>query len=134
MITTKRKILLQRRAHGRLVVVTEPPPAPRTLGRVPRISRLVALAIHFDRLLRTEQVRDQSELARLARVTQPRMTQLMNLNHLAPPIQEELLHLPLVEIGKMPITERALRCIAAESDWRRQSALWAELKIRAYGR
>ena len=56
----------------------------------------MALAIRFDRLIREDVVSDQSELARLAHVTQPRMTQIMNLLHLAPDIQEELLFLPLV--------------------------------------
>jgi len=51
------------------------------------------------------------ELARLASVTQPRMTQILNLLYLAPDIQEELLFLPLVTSGKDPVTERDLRPI-----------------------
>ncbi|MEM6855415.1 MAG: hypothetical protein AAF593_13495, partial [Planctomycetota bacterium] len=57
-------------------------PAPEDTepaGRVPRVAKLMALAIRFDDLLRTGKVRDMSELARLAHVTQPRMTQIMNL-------------------------------------------------------
>ena len=76
------------------------------------------------RAVRQGVVRDQTELARLAKVTQPRMTQILNLLHLAPDIQEELLHLPRVKIGKDPITERDLRPIAAEVDWGRQRELW----------
>lgn len=59
----------------------------------------MALAIKFDGLLRDGKVADQSELARLAHVTQPRMTQIMNLLHLARDIQEELLFLPLSPRG-----------------------------------
>jgi len=54
----------------------------------------MALAIHFDGLLRRGQVADLTELARLTMVTQPRITQVMNLLHLAPDIQEALLFLP----------------------------------------
>jgi hypothetical protein len=57
---------------------------------------LMALAIRFEGLLRDGTAADLSELARLAGVTQPRMTQIMNLNHLAPDIQEQLLFLPPV--------------------------------------
>ena len=76
----------------------------------------MALAIRFDGLLREGKVADQSELARLARVTQPRMTQILNLLHLSSSIQEEILHLPQVESGKDPIHERMLRPIVAEAD------------------
>ena len=107
-----------------------PGPAPEpaeSAGRTPRVSKLMALAIRFDELLRDGKVADQSELARLAHVTQPRMTQIMNLLHLAPDIQEELLHLPPVAAGKDPITERDLRPIAALRDWRQQRRLWRGL-------
>lgn len=91
----------------------------------------MALAVHFDRLIREGKVADQSELARLAHVTQPRMTQIMNLNHLAPDIQEALLFLPPVARGRDPIHERMLRPIAAEPDWRHQRAKWIRLKRAA---
>lgn len=98
------------------------------LGRVPRISRLMALAIRFDGLVREGKVGDFSELARLARVTQPRMTQIMNLTHLAPDIQEELLFLPLVTEGKDPIHERMLRPICAQISWASQRRRWRALR------
>ncbi|MCH5375605.1 MAG: hypothetical protein JJ992_16665, partial [Planctomycetes bacterium] len=103
-------------------IVTKPP-AAMSDGRVPRISKLMALAIRFEGLIRDGQVADQSELARLARVTQPRMTQIMNLLHLAPDIQEALLLLPRVELGRAPIHEELFRPIAAETDadtWERR--------------
>lgn len=100
------------------------PEKPCLGGRIPRVSRLMALAIRFDRLLSDGIVSDLSELARLAHVTQPRMTQIMNLLHLAPDIQEEILHLPTVKAGDDPITERDLRPIAAMRDWRKQGMAW----------
>ena len=104
---------------GRKTAISAPEPvAP--FGRVPRVSKLMALAIRFDQLLRDGKVADQSELARLAHITQPRMTQIMNLLHLAPDIQEEILHLPPVDAGRDPVTERDLRPIARLIDWEKQ--------------
>jgi len=96
-------------------------------GRVPRISRLMALAIRFDGLLQDGVVANQSELARLAHVTQPRMTQIMNLLNLAPDIQEEILFLPKIAKGRDPVTERDLRPIVAESAWALQRQQWQRL-------
>jgi len=105
-------------------------PAPTQIavsGRLPRVSKLMALAIRFDRLIAEGAVTDQAELARLGHVTRARVTQIMNLLHLAPDIQEALLSLPRVHEGRDPITERHLRSIAAEIDWTRQRARWNAL-------
>lgn len=80
-------------------------------------------------MLRDGEDRDQSELARLANVTQPRMTQILNLLHLAPSIREEILHLPRVTKGKAPIHEMMLRPIAAEVDWGGRGKGGPELRI-----
>lgn len=61
----------------------------------------MALAIRFERLIRERTVSDRSELARLAHVTQPRVTQIMNLLHRAPAIQEDLLFPPRVTEGRL---------------------------------
>jgi hypothetical protein len=84
----------------------------------------MALAIRLDGLIRDGKVADQSALARLAHVTQPRMTQIMNLLHLAPDIQEELLFLPPVKNGRGLLHERMLRPITAELIWEQQRRLW----------
>jgi len=104
-------------------------PAKRAVpaGRVPRVSRLMALAIRFDRLLEEGAVADQAELARLGLVTRARVTQIMNLLHLAPDIQEAVLCLPRVTEGRDPITERDLRPIAAIVVWQEQRGWWGEL-------
>jgi hypothetical protein len=93
-------------------------------GRVPLISRLMALAIRFDSLIRRGDVTDQAELARLGHVSRARLTQIMNLLLLAPDIQEAILHLPLVERGSDPLLEKHLRPIAAAPDWRKQRRAW----------
>lgn len=94
-------------------------------GRVPRISRLMALAIRFDGLIRDGVVTDQADLARLGHVSRARVTQIMNLLHLAPDIQEAILFLPQVERGRDPIKERQVRPIAATPDWRKQRTMWS---------
>src|SRR5207247_10368752 len=63
-------------------------------ARVPRVSRLMALAIRFGDLMRSGEVTSYAELARLGRVTQARMTQVMSLLCLTPDIQEDILFLP----------------------------------------
>jgi hypothetical protein len=123
----KREITFRTRVHFRAgrsgrkqLTPGSAPAAPATTGRVPRIARLMALAIRFEGLIRDGVVADQAELARLGHVTRARLTQIMNLLQLAPDIQEALLFLPRVERGKDPIQERQLRPIAAVADWRKQ--------------
>jgi len=133
MITVVKKISVSRGPCGRKRISHKP--ATKTpLGRTPRISNLMALAIRFDGLIREGKVYDMSELARLAHVTQPRITQIMNLLHLAPDIQEEILFLPDVTEGRDPIHEHMLRPLAAEIDWAMQRKHWAEVKGNASGR
>lgn len=134
MITVRRKVHLVRRDHGRQVVAAAPRIEAASPGRIPRVSRLMALAIQFDRLIREGKVADISELARLAHVTQPRMTQIMNLNHLAPDIQEELLLLNRTASRRNPMHERMLRPITAVIDWASQRRLWrAQLVVICNG-
>ena len=101
-----------------------PPPLPP--GRVPRVARLMALAIRFEQLLRERIVADYAALARLGHVSRARVTQIMNLLCLAPDLQEALLFLPRTERGRDPIVLRDLQPIAAVLDWREQRRLWAQ--------
>lgn len=126
MIKVKQKVEIVRGHAGRKQIADasrSKPSAPA--GRIPRVSKLMALAIRFDSLLHSGVVSDQSELARLALVTQPRMTQIMNLLHLAPDIQEQILFLPTVMSGNDPIHEKMLRPVVAEMSWRRQRQMWS---------
>jgi hypothetical protein len=104
------------------------PPVPK-LG-VPRVAKLMALAIRFERLLQDGAVADQAELARVGHVTRARLTQIMNLLNLAPDIQEAILTLPAPEAGRDPVSERQLRPIAAEIEWGKQRRLWASMQRR----
>ena len=127
MITVKRKVKLNREAVGRRRSGDAPVTTRVEAGRIPRISRLMAVAIRLERMLRTGEVADLTELARLGHVTQPRMSQILNLTLLAPDIQEELLFLPRVTAGKAAVHERMLRPIAAETDWAKQRAMWSKV-------
>lgn len=108
----------------------KPPRADVPAGNVPRISRLMALAIRFDQLIRSGEVDDYADIARLGHVSRARVTQIMNLLNLAPDIQEAILFLPRTEQGRDSITERDIRQIVAEMDWRKQRRSWAELQSR----
>lgn len=124
MTTVVRPIHFVRRGR-RTKAVSAPDTAPTALpNRVPRVARLMALAIHFDGMLRKGVVADQSELAQICEVTQPRITQIMNLLHLAPDIQEQILTLQPVPKGRDPVTERDLRPLAALLSWTKQRSAW----------
>lgn len=127
------RVHFETRRSGRKALRIGPAPEPPPPGRIPRVTRLMALAIRFDHLIRTGEVRDMAELARLGMVTRARVTQIMNLLLLAPAIQEAVLYLDPVESGRDPITERDLRPIAAVADWRRQIRLWTGATDGAVG-
>ena len=92
-------------------------------GRIPRVAKLMALAIRFEGLIANGDVAYYAELARLAHVSRARITQIMNLLLLAPDIQESLLFLPPVERGRDSIKLSQLQKVALEVDWVRQREL-----------
>ena len=101
---------------------------PDPPGRVPRVSRLMALALRLDELVRTGQVGSYRELALLGQVTRARVSQIVNLLYLAPDLQEALLFLPPTQRGRDPILLADLMPIAATFDWRKQRRLWRQLR------
>ncbi len=105
------------------------PAAPQVAhGRVPRVARLMALALRFDELVRTGAVANFAELARLGHVTRARVSQVMNLVHLAPDIQEALLFLPRTDCGRDAVQLRQLQRIAMTCDWAQQRRMWRQLR------
>ena len=93
------------------------PPEPERV-RIPRITRLMALAIKFQDMVDRGEVRDYADLARLGYVTRARMTQIMNLLNLAPDIQEQI----LLSCSKSTSCERHLRQIVLLPCWSDQIA------------
>ena len=132
-LTIQRQVHFRRGRGSRKVIQEgETPEVEHTPeGTIPRVSRLMALAIRFDHLIKSGQITDQADLARLGRVTRARVTQIMNLLNLAPDIQEEILFLPRTTQGRDPIRERMLRPIAAVLDWRKQRRMWARFPLAA---
>src|SRR6266478_5094072 len=98
---------------------------------LPRIARLLALAIKLEELVREGTVRDYAELATLGHVTRARMTQIMSLFYLAPDIQESILFWDK-ESRRQPIAESNVRRIAQYIDWDEQRRLWRDL-VRGSG-
>ena len=106
----------------------EPASEPGEVGTVPRVSRLMALAIRFDKLIQSGEVSDYAELARLGHVSRARITQVMNFLNLAPDIQEELLFLPPTDGRRTPVHEHDIRPIAAIAAWHRQRLSWRSMR------
>jgi hypothetical protein len=88
---------------------------------IPRVARLMALAIRFQGLVDQGKIRDYAELAHLGRVTRARITQIMKLLHLAPDLQEQILFLP----HNTKLNERDLRPIVRCVDWDEQRRLFS---------
>jgi hypothetical protein len=122
-------VQLRQRQRGRrqLEVGAVPPPLELSPGRVPRVTRLMALAIKLDGLVRQRVAPDYAALARVGHVSRARMTQIMNLLLLAPDIQEQLLFLPHTPRGRDPIHLRQLQAIALLPDWNEQRPHWRRL-------
>ena len=114
--------------RGKQVRAGPAPDEPHLLiGRVPRVTKLMALALRCDAMLRDGEIGSYAELARLGHVTQARICQIMNLVCLAPDIQEALLFLPLTERGRDRIIVADLQPLAAMLDWRQQRRRWGEV-------
>jgi hypothetical protein len=117
--------LSNRRERGAKIRITSPQPMEAT--RPPRVACLLALAHKFEYLVRSGEVRDYAELARVGRVSRARVTQIQKLLTLAPSIQEPILFLPARDSVEEPLTERDLRSVTREPRWDRQRILFARL-------
>ncbi len=114
------------------------PPRPRqelpkdvrrhAVGRLPRVAQVMALAIQFQDMIQRGESRDYADLARLGCLTRERMSQIMELVWLAPDIQQEILEFPPTTKPRFPISEVAVRGIAAKFEWAEQRDLWRNLK------
>jgi hypothetical protein len=103
-------------------------PVTEPVGRAPRIARLLALSHKLDAIVRSGEIRDYAQLARLGHISPARLTQIMVLLHLAPAIQEYVLFLSAADARF--ITELGLRKIAREPRWDRQRELFEQFLQR----
>ena len=131
MIKVKRKVAFQGEVHKRREAAKAARVTLAQSGRIPRITKLVALASRMQSMIDSGEVESFQQLAELGRISQPRMTQIMSLLNLAPDIQEELLYLPEVMQGKAAIHEKLLRPLTTEMDWRVQRRMWGRIKARS---
>lgn len=88
--------------------------------RRPRITRLMALAVKYEHLIREKLVRNHEELADLAGVDRSLISRILRLRQLSPEIQEWLLHLPEQESVRDPVGWTELHPISRISSWAEQ--------------
>jgi hypothetical protein len=103
-------------------------PPVRKSGRFPRVAQILALALQFQEMIDTGEVRGYADLARLGCVSRERISQIMILTWLAPDIQQEILMLPPTPGGRFPVCEDLLHPIARQPLWDEQRSLWRKLK------
>jgi site-specific DNA recombinase len=96
-------------------------------GRVPRISRIMALAIKLEQVVREGQAPTYASLAEAGHLSRARLSQIMALANLAPSIQETVLLLPRKMSGPDRVSEKQLRTIAGHVDWARQRQIFDAL-------
>ena len=124
--TVKRKFHFQTSRRSKKTIQPGEKPQ-RKKFRTPRVTKLMALAISFDQMLRSGQVDDMAALAHLGQVSRARLTQIMNLLLLAPDIQEAILNLPQTANGRDCITIRKMQAIALKPDWQVQQEMWSKI-------
>lgn len=123
MLTTKHRVVFGSRSKPKTKRSDD---AATAEAKIPRVAKMMALAIRFDHLIRSGQVKDQSDVATLGQVSRARLSQIMCLNCLAPDIQEEILTMECS--GSSFPTERSVRRIASAHSWTKQRLMWTELK------
>lgn len=107
--------------HRQRPPVRKPAPRPRTAPRRgKRTALMLGLALRIEQEIESGTVRDLAHAAGLLGLSKPRVTQVMNLLHLAPDIQARLL------AGDPSILERALREALRCADWDEQRAVLQE--------
>ena len=115
-----------RQGRGGALGSTHPPSVPLA-GRIPRLARLMALALRLEKLLATGVVKDFRTLARLGHVSPARISQIVSLLHLAPDIQEALLFRTRPERGRDCLGLRHVLPLTKVLDWHQQRRLWRGL-------
>ena len=114
--------------HDNPAAVGNEKQSQETGGRLPRITQVLALAIHLNEMIRNADAKDYADVARLSGLSRERVSQIMRLNYLAPDIQVEILYLPATPTGRYPISETAVREIANMLWWRDQRDRWRALR------
>ena len=85
---------------------------------LPRLTRLLALAHRWNRLIEEGVVNDRAQIARMMGLSRARVTQIVDLLYLAPEIQESILS------GERPVRERTVRALVRIPEWTKQYMVW----------
>jgi DNA invertase Pin-like site-specific DNA recombinase len=107
---------------------TAPTAPPERRERVPRITRLLALALKFEELIGSGVVSNYAALAQAGQVSRSRVTQMTSLLNLAPDIQEEILFLRPEAAEQFRISEPSVRKLTATLLWSQQREQWRNLR------
>ena len=113
-LTIETKVRFKTVRDGRKKLEEAPATPAAELAPVPREARLMALAIHFDRLIREGAVESYSEIARLTGACPAWITAIMKLADLPVPEQEGIL------TGRSPLTPA---CWPVAGPWRKDDLL-----------
>jgi hypothetical protein len=97
---------------------------------VPRIARLMALALRLEALVQEGTVGSYAELARLGHISRARLSQILSLLYLAPDLQEALLFWERPRRGREPLPLRHILPLTAMLDWHEQRRRWRQLRRR----
>ncbi|MCY2976990.1 MAG: hypothetical protein NTW52_20235 [Planctomycetota bacterium] len=128
MLTAKHKLEFKTgKRSAKTIVEAGTQPEQPTPVRLPRITKMMALAIRLDHLIKSGQVSDQAELARVGHVSRARLTQIMDLNLLAPEIQEQILTVDEYKEKLIKVPEREFRLLASALNWKEQRIRWSDL-------
>ncbi|NVJ10134.1 hypothetical protein HUW63_33560 [Myxococcus sp. AM001] len=103
------------------------PPPPREVARRPaHVARVLALAHHVESAIERGLVASAADVAGQLGFTRARVTHLLDLQLLAPDLQEEVLFLEAID-GAEPLSERGLRAVAHAGTWEAQRERWREV-------
>jgi hypothetical protein len=91
-VTYKLEITRGRKGHKRVAMPAPPRERPAIdPATVPRITRMLVLGYHFERLVREGKVKNYADIARVTGLSKARVTQLVNLTLLPLEVQERVL-------------------------------------------
>jgi hypothetical protein len=113
------------RRRGSPVLLTEqpPPPEPKPVRRPATVARRLALAHHLQGAIDWGLVADRAAVALKLGLTRTRVTQLLDLQLLAPDLRARVLELETVD-GVEPLAERTLRAVTNAGTRAEQRAAW----------
>jgi hypothetical protein len=94
-------------------------------GELPRLTKLLALAHRWNRLIEEGAVSDRAEIARTMGLSRARVTQIMDLLYLASEIQERILGGQGEGVPEVP--EREVRSLTKIPIWKMLCRTWNDM-------